>query len=79
MSALQVILNDDQLRTLAAYVAEELRGEQSDTISVAVAARRFDVSTTTIHRRVKAGLLRPIPNIGKTMFTEDEIQRFLNS
>lgn len=77
MTALTVKLEPDQLRELAVLVAAELRGTAGDgsPLTVQQAARRLNLSTDTVRRRIEAGQIRTIPLSKPIRIPADEITR----
>lgn len=69
------VITDELIDAIADRVAERM-SRKTDNYDVPAAAKRLNVSEVTIRRRVKAGLLHPIPNLGRVVFTAKEIERF---
>jgi excisionase family DNA binding protein len=77
----EVRLPEDQLVKLASLIASKTggRGAESDRpYTVEEAARALGLSGDTIRRRVKAGLLPKVPNMGRTLIPACEIDRLRN-
>lgn len=77
---LQIQLSDADLERLAEMVAAK-RGA-SDQVpnkphTVSEAAERLGVSPRTIRRRIEAGLIKTIPELGHVRIAPSEIRRLL--
>lgn len=77
MFTVEVRLPDDQLKALADMLAAKL-GKVKDVYTPKEFAAKFGVDESTIRRRVKAGLIGCVPNIGKVLIPDTELQRLLN-
>ena len=83
MSAiLEVKLSDEQLDLLADRIAAkmgEARFSKTAPLTVKEAAQALGVGTDSIRSRIKAGIIRTVPDIGITRVPRSEIDRLLNS
>jgi hypothetical protein len=66
----------DQLQELAKLVAKELsRGSQQQTVSPEELGAMLGVSGKTVRRRITAGVIASVPNIGVLRVPADEVER----
>lgn len=72
-------LTPEQIDALADAVAAKLGGKTKggDALTVAEAAKRLGVSIDTIYRRVEAGTIPKIPNLGVIRIPAAAIDRLL--
>lgn len=79
MNALQVTLSTEQEDRLADKIADRLaaRMNRSKSLTVSEAAAALNVSYNTVDRRIAAGTIRLVPNIGARRITQSEIDRIL--
>ena len=76
VQSLLVRLEPDQLRELAKLVAAELSdATRPETYTTKEAAKLLRVSEKTIHRRVAAGLIPTVPNMGKVLIPADALDQ----
>ncbi len=77
MSALEVKLSDDQLRDLARLIVAEMNHipMRRGTVTVAEAAKLLGVDQKTIRRRIQAGVIKTVPELGATRIPLAEINR----
>ncbi len=81
-TALEVRLTEEQLDSLAERVAMKIAkaGPHCDApLSVKQAAKALGLSSDTIRSRVKAGMIRTVPDIGITRIPKTEIDRLLSN
>jgi excisionase family DNA binding protein len=81
-ASLQVILAPEQLAELADMIAAkmgEARFSKTAPLTVKEAAQALGVGTDSIRSRIKAGIIRTVPDIGITRVPRSEIDRLLNS
>jgi excisionase family DNA binding protein len=75
-------LDPEQLVELARMVAIEIRSitpaSGASAYTVAEAARVLGVTTETVRRRVKAGILPTIPGLGTTRIPAAHLDRLLS-
>ena len=78
---IEVRLPDDQLAALAKLIAAEMATTKRDDkpFTAAELAKELGVCETTIIRRVKAGLIHSIPNIGKIRIPASELKRLTST
>ena len=83
MSAtLEVKLSEEQLDLLADRIAAkmgEARFSKTAPLSVKEAAQALGVGTDSIRTRIKAGIIRVVPDIGIIRVPQAETDRLLNS
>lgn len=73
---LQVVLTEDSLRQLAAMVAEINAPEREQApLTKKEAAAALKVSVKTIERRIAAGVITTVPDIGAVRIPLAEIER----
>lgn len=77
---LQLELTAEQIDTLAEAVAAKLGTKRNsrDAVTVAEAAKRLGVSIDTIYRRVEAGTIPKVPNLGVIRIPASYFDRILN-
>lgn len=68
-------MTDDQLLAIAERVAAIIDAPRS--LSVAQAAHALNISPDSVRRRVAAGIIRRIPNMGSVRIPSTEIKRLL--
>ena len=79
-ATLEVILNDAQLEQLAERICQRLEKTQSynKPLTVQEAADALNISYCTANVRIKAGMIRLVPNIGCRRVSQSEIRRILD-
>lgn len=72
-------LPEDQLEALASLIAARMPVLEGDgrPVTAAEAARLLNVTPDTIYRRIKAGAIKPVASVGKTLIARAEINRLL--
>lgn len=72
-------LPDDQLRALAALIAQSVGGSTGRaTYTVAQAAQKTGQSEKTIRRHIEAGRIARVPNIHRTLIPAAALERYIN-
>lgn len=72
---LEIELSDSQLAKIADMVAAKLNG---GTLTVGQVAKAFSVSTKTINRRIKAGIIPTLPGISPPRIPAAYVDGMLN-
>jgi hypothetical protein len=77
MSALEVKLSDDQLRDLARLIVAEMNHipMRRSTVTVSEASKMLGVDQKTIRRRISAGVIKTVPELGAIRIPLSEIER----
>lgn len=74
----EIRLPDDQLEKLAELVAAKMPGQgPTKPVSPAELAELIGVSEDTIRRRIDAGLIKKVPDIGRVKIPVSEVDRLL--
>jgi len=79
---LTIELTPDQMQTLAAAVAEQLRTTPAPGSAEPLTATDFHraiggkISLSQIYRDAQAGRIRTVPNTGKVLIPASELERF---
>jgi excisionase family DNA binding protein len=73
---LQVVLTEEQLEEIARRVAEMNGPSRAGApLTVSAAAAALGVSKPTLYRRITAGEIRTVPDLGRTLVPRSEIER----
>lgn len=71
-------LSNEQIQEIADVVAAKLKGlTATKTYTVSQAAKVLGVSNETIRRRIRAGLIETVPNMGVVRITAATMARIL--
>ena len=73
--SITITLTDEQLDEIANRVAAKLGKFTEDPLTKQEAARALRVSVKTIERRIEAGVIRTVPDIGVVRIPVPEIER----
>ncbi|MBK1883639.1 helix-turn-helix domain-containing protein [Luteolibacter pohnpeiensis] len=75
-NGLQVILTEEQLERLAEIISNRLNPDSKQPLTVAQAAKALGTSRSTIEKRVHAGVIRCVPEMGRRiLIPKVEIER----
>jgi hypothetical protein len=71
----QLVLSDSQVEEIARAVADKIGVTQDAPLDKKQAAAALGISVATLERRIKAGVIHTIPNIGPVKVSRLEIER----
>lgn len=71
----QLVLSDSQIEEIASKVADKMGITHDAPLDKKQAAAALGISVATLERRMKAGVIHKIPDIGPVKFSRMEIER----